>query len=111
MDTLTIREMKSLLKRRKVSLTGLLEKKEIADRVKNSLPQLSPAGQWTGKWRASYIVAEKDAKRCKITKDEIVNTEWKFRYALAKLHAFVEISTVLRRHIDTGLGIGRMGNM
>ncbi|TPX37597.1 hypothetical protein SmJEL517_g00654 [Synchytrium microbalum] len=83
MESLSVKEMKSLLKRRQVSVAGLVEKSELADAVVKSLPQFSPtvpSKNNSGKWRTSYIVAELDSKRTRITKSEVTGIEWKFRF-------------------------------
>ncbi|KAI8610289.1 hypothetical protein BC830DRAFT_1172828 [Chytriomyces sp. MP71] len=80
--SLSVREMKELLKARNVDVKGMFEKSEFINALFASLPKNSPMQErvlWRSKWKASFIVAELDAKRVILTKDELCNSNWAFR--------------------------------
>ncbi|KAI8819977.1 uncharacterized protein EV422DRAFT_568422 [Fimicolochytrium jonesii] len=81
LKSLTIAELKQILARRGVPLPrGAVEKRELVGLVEETRPMLSPRGRWTGKWKSSYIVAEKDLKRTSLTLKEVVDLEWVFEF-------------------------------
>ncbi|KAJ3252197.1 hypothetical protein HDU77_005275 [Chytriomyces hyalinus] len=80
--TLSVREIKEILKARKVDIRGLFDKSDLVKALLSSLPIHSPPQQgirWSSHWKASFIIAELDAKRTILTKDELCNIEWEFR--------------------------------
>ncbi|KAJ3261692.1 hypothetical protein HK103_004643 [Boothiomyces macroporosus] len=73
-DTLSVKEIKSVLKKRLIPIKGLLEKSELKKALLDSDPKDQIA--YFPKWKASFVAAEKDSKRTAITKEELCTTEW-----------------------------------
>ncbi|KAI9338945.1 hypothetical protein DFJ73DRAFT_779432 [Zopfochytrium polystomum] len=84
---MSVKELKSVLvaRRREDLMKGVRDKAELRAAVAESLPKLAAKqkgcgfdrGGWGGKWKASYMVAERDSRRCRLTKDEL---ELHFKY-------------------------------
>ncbi|TPX53091.1 hypothetical protein PhCBS80983_g06363 [Powellomyces hirtus] len=73
--TLTVKEMKGILARRHVRIPrGAVEKTELVQLVKDTKPAGGPRGAWTGKWKSTYIVAELDVGRTRLTVQEFATT-------------------------------------
>ncbi|KAJ3209559.1 hypothetical protein HDU67_006120 [Dinochytrium kinnereticum] len=86
LDSLTVKDMKEILRARKVDMKGITEKAEMKQLVKSTTPAESPRQanmRWSGKWKASFIIAEKDAGRIDITKEELCSMKWMFRLEFA----------------------------
>ncbi|KAJ3106502.1 hypothetical protein HDU96_008210 [Phlyctochytrium bullatum] len=81
LDRLSVREIKDILNTRKVDIKGVTEKAELRELVKNTTPRgpNQDGTVWPGKWKASFVVAELDASRVDITKEELCTFEWTFR--------------------------------
>ncbi|KAJ3116178.1 hypothetical protein HK100_001136 [Physocladia obscura] len=81
--SLTVKEIKGVLAVRKVDITGLFDKSDLISKLVSTLPKHSPPQQgiiWRSKWKASFIVAELDAKRVILTKEELCGVNWLIRF-------------------------------
>ncbi|KAJ3354047.1 hypothetical protein HDU91_005825 [Kappamyces sp. JEL0680] len=77
--TLSIKEIKEILRKRSVYMKGLLERSEFVELLLKTTPATTK-GRWAPKWKAAYITAELDSKRTEITKDELCSRHWKLRF-------------------------------
>jgi hypothetical protein len=77
-ECLTVKEMREILKLRKVKSVGLFEKSEWIEQIRSSTPTRSPKVLVPGpyKWKASYAAKMVDSRRTIITKDELCSFEW-----------------------------------
>lgn len=75
---LNVKEMKDIIRLRKVNPKALIEKQDWIDCIVSSTPKLSPKLQsWPiNKWKASFIAKFTDARRTIITKEELCSIEW-----------------------------------
>ncbi|KAJ1555580.1 hypothetical protein HK405_000060 [Cladochytrium tenue] len=81
---LTVRELRGLLvaRRRPELLRGAADKDELRRAVaRGSLPPYAPPQRGRGftfrcRWKASFMVAERDRRRTKISKDELCEFDW-----------------------------------
>ncbi len=78
-DQLSMKEIRRILQLRKAYTKDLIEKSEFIQLLKKTTPSPS-LGKWSPKWKAVYISAELDSKRTLITKDELCNITWNFRF-------------------------------
>lgn len=76
---LTMKEIKNVLSKRGVYYKGLLERSEFVDLLTATTPKPF-YGRFASKWKSAYMVAEKDAKRTLITKDELCSISWDFKF-------------------------------
>ncbi|KAJ3344936.1 hypothetical protein HDU83_004589 [Entophlyctis luteolus] len=91
--SLSVMEIKNILAVRKMNVTGIFDKSDLLAALVTSLPNYSPAQnlKWRSKWKASFIVAELDSKRTRLTVDEISNSDWIFRYDVWPQDRYVSV--------------------
>jgi len=80
LSSLTTKEMRSLLQRRKVNMTAFVEKDEFTSAVVSSTPSLSPRLAIPSKWKASYAAEKIDSRRVAITWEEITSHPWRAHF-------------------------------
>ncbi|KAJ3287083.1 hypothetical protein HK104_008769 [Borealophlyctis nickersoniae] len=76
---LTDEECHDILARRGVDVPGAtagLTRDELERLLAASTPKHACSGEWSSKWKASYVVAEMDAARTFITEHELVSYDW-----------------------------------
>jgi hypothetical protein len=76
---LSMKEIKRLLICRKQYIKDLIEKKEFVELLIHSTPTEMPAFR-CNKWKISYVSSILDSHRTTITKDELCEKEWVFRF-------------------------------
>jgi len=79
-SSLTTKEMRSLLQRRKVNTTALVEKAEFLAAITSSTPTLSPRLGLTSKWKASFAAELIDSRRLFITWEEVTRRPWRVTF-------------------------------
>ncbi|CAK9043318.1 unnamed protein product [Durusdinium trenchii] len=79
---LTVAECRSLLRRRNVKPGHCTEKSELMEAVNRSSPNMAGhQGVFSrSKWKRSYVHAELDRKRTRITVDEVAHFRWHLIY-------------------------------
>lgn len=79
-NSLTMQEIRCILRKRNVQTKGLLEKSEWINSVKNTTPAKSYVAVAETKWKASYIAKLMDSKKKTISKDELCAIVWSFQF-------------------------------
>jgi len=72
----TIKDIKSVLERRGVSITAFVEKGEFVAALVSSTPPTSPRLGIAAKWKAAFAAEIIDSRRLSVTWEELVRLEW-----------------------------------
>ena len=78
---LTVGELKSILRARRVQVAGvLLEKSDLVQAVRKNYPEVVFRTPLPSKWKASYAAQELDATRRELTMDELTSFPWRMHF-------------------------------
>jgi hypothetical protein len=84
---LSVKEFKRILELRGVVTTQLIEKNELVDWLIRTTPHAMPTLQ-CNKRKISYISSKVDSTRTTITKKELCDIQWEFRYHSSIFNSF-----------------------
>jgi hypothetical protein len=75
---LSARELKEICALKEISVHSFVEKKEFINALSVVMARSPAPRRLAGKWRASYVYAERDAKRKNLTRKELASIDWVF---------------------------------